>query len=232
MSHTVTRHEFKFFIRYADWHVLRRRIGNVCQRDSYCPDGQDRYTVRSLYFDTLFNDAYYDKVNGVSHRTKVRLRTYNGTRDPIKLEVKEKQLDRIVKTSVEISENVTNKLLAGETSLSDIAQTIQARPALMRAVAGKYLQPVVMVEYDREAYCLEQNAIRVTFDHAVRNAEFTTALFDEALPLEPLMIPDDMVIMEVKFNEYLPAYLSRLITAHTKQRLAISKYSDSRHIIW
>ena len=89
------RHELKFYINPLEAEVLRRVLDRTMHRD---PNGDENneYHIRSLYFDTRFNDALIDKLDGVKNRDKYRIRIYNGSLDRITLECKEKKLDRIV----------------------------------------------------------------------------------------------------------------------------------------
>ena len=69
------RHELKFFISEMQYQVLSRQLDRVLWRD---PNGDENneYHIRSLYFDTIFDDAYYDKLDGVQNRNKYRIRIY------------------------------------------------------------------------------------------------------------------------------------------------------------
>ena len=81
------RHELKFFISEMQYQVLSRQLDRVLWRD---PNGDENneYHIRSLYFDTIFDDAYYDKLDGVQNRNKYRIRIYNMQDKPIKPEGK------------------------------------------------------------------------------------------------------------------------------------------------
>ena len=58
------RHELKFYINDTQHFLLGKALDNVLQRD---PKGDEKneYHIRSLYFDTVFNDALMDKYDGV-----------------------------------------------------------------------------------------------------------------------------------------------------------------------
>ena len=58
------RHELKFFISPLESQVLSRALDRVLWRDRN-GDENNEYHIRSLYFDTRFNDALLDKINGV-----------------------------------------------------------------------------------------------------------------------------------------------------------------------
>ena len=71
--------------------------------------------------------------------------------------------------------------------------------------------------------------VRITFDKQLRTGLFSHDLFNPNLPtISPLSA--DQVILEVKFNNYLPAYLKDVLSlaAGWSQRSAISKYTLCR----
>ena len=61
------RHELKFFINQAQYQLLSNALDHVLDRD---PNGDENneYHIRSLYFDTIYNTALYDKINGQQNR--------------------------------------------------------------------------------------------------------------------------------------------------------------------
>ena len=70
------RHEYKYLISRETAELLRRRLPHFMKRDPHAgPTGQ--YTIRSLYFDDLNFEAFYEKVSGTDNRTKYRIRCYN-----------------------------------------------------------------------------------------------------------------------------------------------------------
>lgn len=82
------RHEWKHEISIFDVLCLRQRLSSVMTPDPHAQGG--RYFVRSLYFDDLRDTALREKLDGVSHREKFRLRCYNGDDSYLVLEKKSK----------------------------------------------------------------------------------------------------------------------------------------------
>ena len=107
------RHELKFFISEMQYHILSRQLDHVLWRD---PNGDENneYHIRSLYFDTVFNDAYFDKLDGVRDRNKYRIRIYNLKSDVIKLECKTKVGSLISKRSLTIPRDLCDQIIAGD----------------------------------------------------------------------------------------------------------------------
>ncbi|PIT86725.1 MAG: hypothetical protein COU33_01540 [Candidatus Magasanikbacteria bacterium CG10_big_fil_rev_8_21_14_0_10_43_6] len=225
----VNRFEYKYFLSQADYMVLKARIGEVLQRDPYA--GEDgTYRVRSLYFDTLANTAYYDKIDGVSKRAKVRMRMYNGDLGTIKLEIKEKHGDVVRKISSQIDEHVAQHLIQKGIDAHEF--DVAAIDSEMRQYLDRDIyKPVVMIEYIREAFWGQINDVRITFDSHVKKKEYTKDFLHANAVLERAEeLP--FVILEVKFNTSLPPYISRLLTFNNHHRLAISKYCLSRELIY
>lgn len=82
------RHEWKHRISRADLLTLRQRLGILMDPDPHAKNGS--YFVRSLYFDSPDNKALLEKLDGVSHREKFRIRYYDLDTTVIHLEKKTK----------------------------------------------------------------------------------------------------------------------------------------------
>ena len=80
------RHELKYLITPAELTVLRNTLAPLMQLDQ----GHE-YLIRSLYFDTINDDALEEKIAGVGNRKKYRIRIYNFSDRVIKLECKSKR---------------------------------------------------------------------------------------------------------------------------------------------
>ena len=78
------RHEVKHQISPQEDLVLASRLGKLFPRDGHAgPDGS--YRVTSLYFDTPYDTALREKLDGVDRREKFRLRYYGERPDFLKL---------------------------------------------------------------------------------------------------------------------------------------------------
>ena len=70
------RHELKYFIARPQYELLSRTLKGALKLDANAVRHGGSYHIRSLYFDTVFDDALYDKINGVKDRDKYRMRIY------------------------------------------------------------------------------------------------------------------------------------------------------------
>ena len=219
------RHELKYFITPAEMTVLRNVLTPVMQLD---PNGNENneYHIRSLYFDTINDDALEEKVAGVGNRKKYRMRIYNFSDKVIKLECKSKYGDLISKQSVSIPRDLAEQLIAG-----DPEGLQRMRHPLLhdvyREMKTRLLRPAVIVDYVREAYIHPAEDVRITFDKQLRTGMYSSDMFNPMLPTFPVF-DDPVEILEVKFNEFLPTYIQSIISGVTAQRSAVSKYTWCR----
>ena len=79
------------------------------------------------------------------------------------------------------------------------------------------------MDYTRAAYVYPFQNCRVTFDKNLHTGYRDTRLFAPEVITYPVIEDYDMV-MEVKFNQFLPAYIRELIQCGAHVRSAISKY--------
>ena len=219
------RHELKYFITPAEMNVLRGVLTPVMQLD---PNGNENneYHIRSLYFDTINDDALEEKIAGVGNRKKYRIRIYNFSDKVIKLECKSKYGDLISKQSVTIPRELADQLIAGD---PEGLQRMR-HPLLhdmFREMRTRLLRPAVLVDYVREAYIHPAEEVRITFDKTLRTGLFSHDMFNKDIPTYPVF-GDPVEILEVKYDEFLPSYLQSILSGVTAQRSAISKYTHCR----
>ena len=181
------RHELKFYINPVEYQVLSRQLDRVLERD---PNGDENneYHIRSLYFDTIYNDALLDKLDGVKNRDKYRIRIYNFSDKFIRMECKTKVGSLISKRSVAIPKLLAEQIIAGDPTGLE-----QSRSGLLRDVYREmkinYLHPVVIVDYVREAYLHPAEEVRITFDKQLHSGLHSIDIFNpyvpDAFPLRP-----------------------------------------------
>ena len=109
----LRRHEVKHQISPQEDLVLASRLGKLFPRDGHAgPDGS--YRVTSLYFDTPYDTALREKLDGVDRREKFRLRYYGERPDFLKLEKKFKVNGLCGKRSARLTWSEAERLLSGE----------------------------------------------------------------------------------------------------------------------
>ncbi len=222
------RHELKYYISPMEYHLLSNALDHVLERDPNGDEENNEYHIRSLYFDTIRNDAMLDKISGIKNRDKYRIRIYNFSDKLIRMECKTKVGNLISKRSVAIPRLLADQLIAGdptglERTRSGLLQDV------FREMTVNLLRPVVLVDYVREAYLHPAEEVRITFDKQLRTGLLSHDLFN---PYVPTISPFDHgeMILEVKFNRMMPPFIRDLLCTyvHSAQNSAISKYTWCR----
>lgn len=218
------RHEYKFLISQASAEILRLRLPHFMKRDPHAgPTG--RYTIRSLYFEDLEFSAFREKVDGVDNRTKYRIRCYDYDASFLRLERKEKK------------GHLTRK--AGQTITVKDAMSLQRcmpglcpdnPEGLTKELHDALLQPRVLVDYDRTPFVCTAGNTRITLDENLRTRPYSTDLFASPHAMMPVM-EEDQVILEVKFDDFLPGYLSEVLADIPRVPMAISKFAFCMNLI-
>ena len=88
------RKEIKYIVPLEKAIILKSRLDNLLPRDAYCSDGP--YSVRSLYFESINNTDFDEKLAGLDIRKKIRARIYNSDPSVCKLELKQKNGKRLL----------------------------------------------------------------------------------------------------------------------------------------
>lgn len=220
------RHEIKYYINSVDYKILSTRLNTTLQRDS-AADKNGNYTIRSLYFDDLYDSSVKEKIDGINERKKYRIRIYNNSPKQIKLECKQKVNRYIHKRSVEISKEIYDQLLQGNpTPLLSLGHPLANEMYLKYRC--DFLRPKVIVEYVREAFVYPSENTRITFDKSLKTSYENYNLFDEFTPMYSAFDDPSTIVLEVKFNNYLPIHIQRLIQLGRATQSAISKYCICR----
>lgn len=217
------RQEWKHVIFPADRIVVRQRMGIICKPDSHGTNG--KYAVRSLYFDNLQDKALREKLGGLSRREKFRIRCYDLDYSLIRLECKRKIGGLGHKDSCQLSADEVAAI--GQGRLEWMARDHRA---LVRELYCKMrtqgLQPRTLVDYTREAFVYAPGNVRVTLDYDIRTGLGCTDLLDPHCPTIP--IPRDPILLEVKWDAWLPDVIRDALQLEGVRTTAFSKYAACR----
>ena len=217
------RHEVKHYLNWSDLISIRARARAVMQPDPHTKDG--KYLIRSLYFDSPEDKALREKIDGVNLREKFRIRYYNGDSSFIHLEKKSKHNSLGTKYDARISADEAQKIVDGDTGWMLSA----GRPLVQELYAKmKYqgLRPKTIVDYTREPFIYGPGNVRVTFDYNIRTGLFCT----DFLNPDAVTIPagDPVILMEVKWDAYLPSVIREIVQTQGRRATAFSKYAACR----
>ena len=214
------RHEYKQSIETADLAALRQRLSALMQPDSFSCGG--KYEVRSLYFDNLFDKALIEKINGVNYREKFRIRLYNGDTSFIRLEKKSKTGELSSKQSAILTYEQADSLARGA-SVRDSGSALLDELALK--MDTQRLKPKTIVDYTREAFVFPAGNVRVTLDYNIRTGLNAVDFLDNSCVTVPASAD---IILEVKWNEFLPSFIAQAVQLGSIQTSSFSKYAACR----
>ncbi|MBE6747007.1 MAG: polyphosphate polymerase domain-containing protein [Ruminococcaceae bacterium] len=216
------RHEWKHEINMSDYIVLRQRLSTVMQYDEHYQSG--KYEIRSLYFDNLYDKALMEKINGVSKREKFRIRLYNSDESFISLEKKTKIGGLTNKQSNILTADEAKMLSHGHyegIEVGDRAVLLE----LIEKMKTQGLMPKTIVDYTREAFVYAPGNVRVTLDYNIRTGIYSTDLLNS----ESITVPaGNAIILEVKWDEFLPDIIRDIIQLTGRQSSPFSKYAACR----
>lgn len=215
------RHELKFIINRQQYFIIRQRLKNLVQPDDHAStDGE--YHIRSLYFDDYENSALSEKLGGFRDRHKYRIRIYNCSDHLIHFEKKIKCGDYIAKLKEPLDRDMYDAILSGDYEVLHQPDNPFAMELYLE-MKQHLLRPRVIVDYVREPYVCENGNVRITFDKELRTGLHATDIFDPSLSPIPA-IDDKHIIMEVKYDEYLPEYIRASVQMEGVRQQAASKY--------
>ncbi len=216
------RHELKYYITLGEYELLQRKLSLTMEQDAFAKKNGGEYFIRSLYFDDRDDSAFREKLSGIDERDKFRIRIYDMRDDVIKLECKHKSNGYIKKQSIGLSRKEYEKLISGDRLFLLNRPEPFARRMYLE-FAQRALKPAVIVDYTREAFVFPMEDVRVTFDKNVRTGLRSVDMFNAGIPTYPV-IDDYGMVLEIKFNRFLPTYIRSLLQLEASQRSAISKY--------
>ena len=223
-QNVITRVEKKYEINVFTAMSLKNILCKTLVQDSYNKD--DGYMVRSLYFDTLYNNDYFDKEDGLEYRRKIRLRTYDPKAQFLKLELKQKEGEYQHKYSLTKPKSIAQRLIEGHYEvLKELNNDFADR--LYTIMQTNLYRPKCIVEYNRLAYIVKENNTRITIDSDLKSSESNIDIFNPSLSLNPVT---SKTILEVKYNNFLLSYVKDIIDSVNKSQTSASKYCMSRFI--
>ena len=221
---TKLRHEWKHIISSADKAQLIARLSAFCAPDPHY--GAQSYHIRSLYFDNVYDKALRERLNGQECREKFRIRYYNFDDNYIVLEKKSKWGQLCGKQSIRITRLEVEALLRGEIDWL-MQKEAKLCHELYAKIRGQMLKPKVIVDYTRRAFVYKPGNTRITLDDDVRTGLSSLDFFNSELPTIPADITRP-IILEVKYDQYLPDNIRRAIRLNDRRTTNFSKYAACR----
>ncbi len=217
------RNELKHLITPGDRAAICANMRAVAQLDPHARE-KGFYTIRSLYFDNLRDTALREKLDGVNERHKFRIRYYNGDPSVIHLEKKVKRSGLGYKVSCSLTADEARRIVDG-----DLGWMPADRRALVvelyARMKGEGLRPKTIVDYERIPFVYGPGNVRVTVDYNIRTGLRCTDFLNPDCPTIPA---GNDIVLEVKWDDFLPGIIRRAVQVKGRQASAYSKYAVCR----
>jgi SPX domain protein involved in polyphosphate accumulation len=235
LSHTIrrfNRFELKYMVTLKQAETFKKALRAFLLPDEH-GNGNGRYTLTSLYYDSPDFRCYWEKVDGIRFRRKLRARRYVTNEaltgdTPVFVEIKQR-LDRVTqKRRIILPYRDAMSLCNDRQYPDEYAPDDKVVLDEIYAYLWQYnLRPTSIVNYDRHAFIGTDYdlGLRVTFDTSLAYQVHQLALHEEASTM-PMLAPNQ-VVMEIKVNERIPYWLTEMIAAHNLKMIRVSKYCRS-----
>lgn len=235
LSHVVrrfNRFELKYLLTLQQAEAIKTALKAYLLLDEH-GNNNGRYPLASLYYDSPDLRCYWEKVDGVKFRRKLRIRRYEtgeplSDETPVFLEIKQR-VDRVTqKRRAILPYGAALQLCDGREMPAQFASGDRTVLDEIHAYLWQYnLRATSIVRYERQAFIGSDYDIglRVTFDTNLSCQVKPLRLHEP--PASLFMLPANQVVMEIKVNERIPYWLTELVAAHNLQMVRMSKYCRS-----
>lgn len=214
------RVENKYLVSDIDIAILSQRLKMVMQNDIH--QNGDCYSIRSVYFDDMWDSCMDDNDAGVDCRKKYRIRTYGASDSPIKLEIKEKLNGLTRKHSCALTREEYDVIFEAPDRLG-IGNRKELNQLLLQ-IKCVNMQPKTIIEYERTAFVHPVGNVRITFDRNIMASKYCEDFFEENVVGMVPLLPTGWHVLEVKYDEFLPDIIAKQLEIGKLRQTAFSKY--------
>lgn len=218
------RRELKHEMTKMECYLLRNKLKHYMEIDPHAKEN-GTYSIRSVYFDNFDNKVMIQKKEGLFERDKFRVRFYDGNTDFLNLEKKSKRNNLTYKQKCSITAEEYEKIRFDDISWMENDSRLLMQD-LYRQMKMLQLKPVTVVDYEREVFIYKYGNVRVTFDSSIRTSLRNNDVLNMNIPMvdtEP-----EVVLLEIKYDEFLPTIIKQLLQVSDLRAGAYSKYQISR----
>lgn len=92
------------------------------------------------------------------------------------------------------------------------------------------LRPVIIIEYERTPFVYKLGNVRITLDMKISVSRQIDKFFDQAILKQPIMEMGEH-ILEIKYDEFLPAEIEKVLCFGNLSRTSYSKYYLGRRYL-
>lgn len=185
-----------------------------------------RTTIRNIYFDTGNYRLARHSIGKPAYKEKLRIRSYSQVvpDSPVFVELKKKYMHVVYKRRVSMLEEEAMAWVCQGQPCSMDSQILEEIDYFLDYYDT--LRPVVFLSYEREAfYSQDRPDFRVTFDDTILCRQHDLSLRSEVYGAP--LLPEGMVLMEIKFFGGIPLWMTRVLTEEHIYKSSFSKYGTA-----
>lgn len=230
------RFEIKYQITIPERDIIINNIKPFMELDPHIKKGYKTYEVRSIYFDSPYKIAYFDKISGIKIRVKLRIRYYPdfqvGKKEFVFIELKRKINENVSKSRVLVPfedafDIIDHSNPKAQEYYKNASKADQKKLEDIWYLYRRYnLKPVCLVCYHRQPYIskIDKGRFRITFDTGVkvRNYNFDLHVGGGYR----YVVPPQICIMEVKFTSFIPGWAVRIVQRNNVIQEKMSKFAS------
>jgi hypothetical protein len=224
---TLSRYEMKYLVATARVPDLMEEWSAYTQPDPHA-EGEWGYPIYSVYWDSEDLRFFWEKVEGVKYRRKLRFRRY-GDHPDVFLEIKQREdrtlQKRRVRWPADRMECVFGDGRVGVNWDEASSDPVATEAAIM--IDRYRLRPRVSVKYRRRAlFGAFDRGLRITFDGRV---QYHTAHLSvrRAFDTGRYVIDPRVTVLEIKYDRRVPSWLTKAICRHGLKLVRMSKYCSA-----
>lgn len=228
------RFELKYLINEEMALKVRDFVRCYMDFDEYSVGKADfSYPVHSIYLDSDDLTMYWDTINGIKNRFKLRLRYYDANpKSPVFFEIKRRMNNIIMKQRGGVRQEFVPYLLSGhlpreEHLLSKAPKQLLALQRFCELMNHKHAKPKVHIFYMREAYVSSDDKHRVTLDRRVLGEENLAMTVKTEMKQPVEAFPPSIVILELKFTNRFPNWFGDVVRMANVMQCGAAKYVES-----
>lgn len=228
MIRRFNRYELKYMVTAADRDAMLQEMLGYMKPDREGVDGC--YDVSSLYHDTYDLSCYRAKIDGINYRRKLRIRSYGpvpaGTNPKVMVEIKQRINRTTQKRRLALPLREAYALCSDGTLARPLEDDLDRATAeeIQFLVGAQQLSPKCVISYRRQALMgsAYEPGLRITFDEDLRVSDASRGLELGAEQLR--FLRPDRLILEVKMNDVMPLWITRLLASRSVTVIRFSKY--------
>ncbi len=215
------RYELKYLLTMKQKEKALEAMSPYMALDHY-----GRTTIRNIYFDTENFRLVRHSIEKPAYKEKLRIRSYSqaGPDSTVFVELKKKYKHVVYKRRVSMPEEEAMEWVRGKRHCHMDTQISEEIDYFLDYY--ETLHPVVFLSYEREAfYARDGSDFRVTFDDTILCRQEDLSL--ESPVYGTLILPEGMVLMEIKCSGGLPLWMAHFLSEEHIYKTSYSKYGTA-----